>query len=92
MAYSAKPSDKPGYTQVIDGLDTLTVAGLIAELQRHIEIDPERADQPVEFWSLGGNGNKRYLPAIVAASGNRDPKIGGHLKVALIGTRSPAWF
>lgn len=43
--------------------DYLTVTGLIAELQRQIEIDPERADQPVVFFVAGRSG---HHPAVVA--------------------------
>lgn len=87
MAYETHRTPD-GTTGPIPDVDSLTVAGLIAALQGHIAIDPERADYPVVIWPLGSRPN--YLPVVVTASGNTDPEIGGHLRVALMALKAPA--
>lgn len=73
------------------GAQSLTVAGLIAALQQHVEIDPDRAGQPVQIVPIGGT--VRYFPLIAVGAGNDDPEIGsGQPKVMLLATRSPKGF
>lgn len=78
-----------GTTGPVPNVDSLTVAGLIEALQGHIAIDPERADYPVVVWPLG-TSRANCLPTVVVASGNDDPEIGGHLRVALMALKAPA--
>lgn len=77
-----------GTTGPVPKVDSLTVAGLIEALQEHVAIDPERAHYPVAIWPLGP-GPARYVPVLAVASGNNDPKVGGHLQVALMALRAP---
>lgn len=77
-----------GTTGPVPNVDSLTVAQLIAALQEHVKIDPERARYPVAIWPLGRN-SRRYVPTVVTMSGNNDPKVGGHLQVALLSVRTP---
>lgn len=78
-----------GTTGPVPDVNSLTVAGLIEALQEHVAIDPERADYPVVVWPLGGS-RPNYLPVVVTATGNDDPEIGGHLRVALMALKAPA--
>lgn len=69
----------------VDG--ALIVAGLIAELQRHIEIDPERANHPVEIVEPGKARTR--LAITLASTGNPDPAMGGPERVMVLTRPAP---
>ena len=52
----------------------LTVIGVIAELVRQIEIDADRADQPVVFAVTGKAGRHPAVTAVSVGNG-RDEKV-----------------
>lgn len=87
MAYET-PRTPDGTLGPIPDVNTLTVAGLIEELQNHIAIDPERALYPVEIVQIGSK-SARLLPAVVACTGHSDPEIGGPLCVMVMALRAP---
>lgn len=71
-----------GWVNGAPDLETYTVAGLIAELQRHVEIDPSRADDPVVIWT--GGSTRRLVPSVVGSTGNDDSEVGGRRQVFLL--------
>lgn len=73
-----------GWVAGAPDMGTFTVAGLIEELQRHIEIDPSRGDDPVVIWLGGGLSHLRLVPSVTGATGHDDPEIGGHRQVFLM--------